>query len=136
MLSEFKEFINKGNVIDAAVGLIMALAFLPVVQGLVDFIIMPIVARILGQPDFSEVRIGLGGDPLLDAEGAVIADQAYIEVGNWINTIVSFLLIAFVVFMMVRAYNKATKQAEEEEDDGPSEVDLLTEIRDNLSARG
>ena len=133
MIQEFKDFVNKGNVFEAAVGLIMALAFAPVVQGLVDNIIMPIVARLVGQPDFSQVRIGLGGDPLLDAEGNVIADQAYIEIGTWITTVVSFLILAYVVFLMVKAYNRANAKQEEEEDDGPSEVDLLTEIRDNLA---
>jgi large conductance mechanosensitive channel len=135
MIKEFKEFINKGNVFDAAVGLIMALAFTPVVQGLVDFIIMPIVARIVGQPDFSQVRIGLGGDPLLDAEGNMVADQAYIEIGSWINVVLSFVIMAFVVFLMVKAYNRAQKKQEEEEEAGPSEIDLLTEIRDSLQAR-
>lgn len=137
MIQEFKDFINKGNVFETAVGLIMALAFAPVVQGLVDDIIMPIVARIVGQPDFSRVRIGLGGDPLLDAEGNVIADQAYIEIGTWITTVVGFLILAFVVFLMVKAYNRATARREaEEEAAGPSEVDLLTEIRDSLRAGG
>ncbi len=133
MIQEFKDFINKGGVFEAAVGLIMALAFAPVVQGLVDNIIMPIVARIFGQPDFSSIRIGLGGDPLLDAEGTMIADQAYIEIGTWITTVISFILLALVIFMMVRAYNRATNKAEEEA--GPSEVDLLTEIRDGLASR-
>jgi large conductance mechanosensitive channel len=135
VIQEFKDFINKGGVFEAAVGLIMALAFAPVVQGLVDNVIMPIVARAFGQPDFSSIRIGLGGDALLDAEGNVVADQAYIEIGTWITTVVSFILIALVIFMMVKAYNRATNQVEEEEEDGPSEVDLLTEIRDNLAAR-
>ncbi len=135
MIQEFKDFINKGNVFEAAVGLIMALAFAPVVQGLVDNIIMPIVARIFGKPDFSDVRISLGGDyPILDADGVETGatGPAYIEIGTWITTVLGFIILAFVVFLMVRAYNKANKV--EEEEDGPSEVDLLTEIRDNLKA--
>ena len=133
MIQEFKEFINKGNVFEAAVGLILALAFAPVVQGLVDNVIMPIVARIFGQPDFSDIRIGLGGDfDVTDEAGNVIGtEQAYIEIGTWITTVVSFLLIALVLFFMVKAYNRANPT--EEEEDGPSEVDLLTEIRDNLA---
>ena len=135
MIQEFKDFINKGNVFEAAVGLIMALAFAPVVQGLVDDVIMPIVARIFGQPDFSSIRIPLGGDfEIKDEAGNVIGmDQAYIEIGNWITTVVGFVILAFVVFLMVKAYNRAT--AAEEDDAGPSEVDLLTEIRDSLQAQ-
>ena len=135
MIQEFKDFINKGNVFEAAVGLILALAFAPVVQGLVDNIIMPIVARIFGQPNFDSIRISLGGDyPILDAEGVDTGatGPAYIEIGTWITTVVGFIILAFVIFMMVKAYNKANNVVEEE--DGPSEIDLLTEIRDNLKA--
>ena len=133
MIQEFKEFINKGNVFEAAVGLILALAFQPVVQGLVDNIIMPIVARIFGQPDFSSIRISLGGDfDVTDEAGNVIGTSpAYIEIGTWITTVVGFIILAWVIFMMVKAYNRANPPEEEEE--GPSEIDLLTEIRDNLA---
>ena len=133
MIQEFKEFINKGNVFEAAVGLILALAFQPVVQGLVDNIIMPIVARIFGQPDFSSIRISLGGDfDVTDEAGNVIGTSpAYIEIGTWITTVVGFIILAFVIFMMVKAYNRANPP--EEEEDGPTEIDLLTEIRDNLA---
>lgn len=134
MIQEFKDFINKGNVFEAAVGLIMALAFAPVVQGLVDNIIMPIVARIFGKPDFSDIRISLGGEfDITNDAGEVIGQgPAYIEIGTWITTVLGFIILAFVVFMLVRAYNRANAPAEEE--DGPSEIDLLTEIRDNLKA--
>ncbi len=134
MIQEFKDFINKGNVFEAAVGLIMALAFQPVVQGLVDNIIMPIVARIFGQPDFSSIRIGLGGsqEVTLD-DGSVVFQEPTIEIGTWITTVISFVLLAIVIFFMVKAYNRATNKVEEA--GGPSEVDLLTEIRDNLQAQ-
>ncbi len=134
MIQEFKDFINKGNVFEAAVGLIMALAFAPVVQGLVDNIIMPIVARIFGKPDFSDIRISLGGEfDITNDAGEVIGQgPAYIEIGTWITTVLGFIILAFVIFMLVRAYNRANPPVEEE--DGPSEVDLLTEIRDNLRA--
>lgn len=133
-MQEFKDFINKGGVFEAAVGLIMALAFAPVVQGLVDNIIMPIVARVAGQPDFSAIRISLGGDfDITDDAGEVIGSgPAYIEIGTWITTIIGFILLAFVVFMLVKAYAKANPP-EPEEEAGPSEVDLLTEIRDSLA---
>ena len=131
MIQDFKDFINKGNVFEAAVGLIMALAFVPVVSSMVDDLIMPIVARIFGQPDFSQLEIGLGGseEVTLD-DGTVVMQEATIRYGAFINEIIAFVIIGFVMFMLVRAYNRATKPAEEEE--GPSEVDLLTEIRDGL----
>lgn len=133
MLKEFKEFINRGGVFEAAVGLIMALAFAPVVTSVVDDLIMPIVARLVGQPDFSELKIGLGGEVCtVDDLGETLCEQAYIRYGAFINTVVSFLLIGFVVFLLVRAYNK-TQEPEVEEEAGPTEVELLTEIRDQLA---
>lgn len=119
MLKEFRDFIDKGGVFEAAVGLIMALAFKPVVDSLVGDIIMQIVAAVFGQPDFGRLSFGLG-----DAE---------IYYGNFINTIISFVAIAAVLFVLVKAYNQARKPAEEAA--GPSELDILTEIRDNLAAR-
>ena len=134
MIQEFKDFINKGNVFEAAVGLILALAFAPVVQGLVDDIIMPIIARIFGQPNFDSIAIGLGGSQEVTLEdGTVVMQEPTIAIGSWLTTVVGFIILAFVVFLMVKAYNRATAKQEEEE--GPSEVDLLTEIRDNLAAR-
>lgn len=117
MIQEFKDFISKGGVFEAAVGLILALAFAPVVSSLVDDILMQIIAAVFGQPDFGNLSFGLG-----DAE---------IYYGRFINTLISFVAISFVVFLMVKAYNEATSK--EEEASGPSEVDLLTEIRDNLA---
>ncbi len=116
MIQEFKDFINKGGVFEIAVGLIMALAFIPVVGGLVEFILMPIIAAVFGQPDFGNIGFNLG--------------DSRVYVGAWINTIVTFVIIAFVVFLMIKAYNMMTKPVAKE--DGPSEVDLLIEIRDTL----
>ncbi|MCP5025993.1 MAG: large conductance mechanosensitive channel protein MscL [Actinomycetia bacterium] len=119
LIKEFREFIDKGGVFEAAVGLIMALAFTPVVNSLVDDIIMQIVAAVFGQPNFGGLSFGLG-----DAE---------IYYGRFINTVITFVAIAAVIFMLVKTYN-ATKD-KSEAGAGPSEVDLLTEIRDNLAAR-
>ncbi len=131
MLQEFKDFINKGNVFDAAVGLIMALAFVPVVGSLVDDMIMPIVARVFGQPDFSSLQIGLGGAEEVTLEdGSVEIQEAAIRYGAFINEIIAFVIIGFVMFALVRMYNRASKKVEEES--GPSEIDLLTEIRDGM----
>ena len=117
MIQEFKEFINKGGVFEAAVGLIMALAFIPVVDSLVNDVLMQIIAAVFGQPDFSSIGFDLG--------------DSRVRIGALINAIISFVIIGFVVFLMVKAYNSWTNKVEEE--DGPSEVDLLTEIRDSLA---
>jgi large conductance mechanosensitive channel len=131
VLQEFKDFINKGGVFEAAVGLIMALAFIPVVTSMVDDLIMPIVARIFGQPDFSSLSIGLGGSQEVTLEdGTVVIQEPSIMYGSFINTVLAFIIIGFVIFMLVKAYNHATAKAEEE--DGPSDNDLLVEIRDSL----
>ena len=119
MIQEFKDFINKGGIFEAAVGLVMALAFVPVVTSMVDDIIMPIVAAIFGQPDFSTLHIDIG--------------DARIMYGNFLTVLIAFVIIGFVLFMLVKAYNHFT--AEQEEDSGPSEADLLTEIRDSLANR-
>jgi len=134
MIKEFKEFIDKGGVFEAAVGLVMALAFVPVVQSVVDGLIMPIVARLVGQPNFDSIKIGLGGsqEVTLD-DGTVVMQEPAILIGSFLTVLISFISIAVVVFLLVKAYNRATNKQEEES--GPSEVDLLTEIRDNLSAR-
>lgn len=133
MIQEFKDFINKGGVFEAAVGLIMALAFAPIVNSMVADVIMPIVGRIFGAPDFSNLKINLGGEECsVDAAtGLEFCEEAAIRYGAFINTIISFVLIALVIFMLVKAYNNMNKKVEEEA--GPSEVDLLTEIRDNLA---
>ncbi len=133
MIQEFKDFVNKGGVFEAAVGLILALAFAPIVNSMVADVIMPIVGRIFGAPDFSNLKISLGGEECsVDAAtGLEICEEAAIRYGAFINTIISFVLIALVIFMLVKAYNNMDKKVEEEA--GPSEVDLLTEIRDNLA---
>lgn len=129
MIQEFKEFVSKGGVFEAAVGLILALAFTPVVQGLVDFMIMPIVARIFGKPDFSALAIGLGGSAE-DADGNLV--EPAIQYGSWLTQIVSFLLIALVIFALVKVYNRANPP-EPEEEEGPSSEELLVQIRDSLA---
>jgi len=117
VLQEFKDFVQKGGIFEAAVGLIMALAFVPVVTAIIDGILMPIIAAIVGEPNFDGITIGIG-----DAE---------ILIGTVITAIVSFLAVAAVVFMMVKAHNNATSASDE--DAGPSDIDLLTQIRDSLA---
>ncbi len=117
MLQEFKDFIDKGGVFEAAVGLVLALAFTPIVNAIVDGVLMQIVAAIFGEPDFSSLTFDIG--------------DASIQYGLVLTTIVSFIAIAFILFLLVRAYNRATDKQDEES--GPSEVDLPNAIRDNLA---
>jgi large conductance mechanosensitive channel len=121
ILEEFKEFINRGNVFETAVGLVMALAFTPVVNSLVDDVIMQIIARLVGEPDFGLLTIPLGGD-------------VDIRIGLFINAAITFTLMAVVVFLLVKLYNQMMRRQEEEPEEpaGPSEVELLIEIRDLL----
>jgi len=133
MWKEFKAFINQGGVFQTAVGLIMALAFKPIVDSVVGDVVLPIVGRIFNAPDFSSLQINLGGKEKELPDGTKI--QAAIAYGNLINVIISFLIIAFVLFLMVKAYNKATGYKEPEPETGPTEIELLTEIRDSLASR-
>ena len=100
VIQEFKDFINKGGIFEAAVGLIMALAFVPVVGSLVDDMIMPIVARIFSQPDFSELTIGLGGseEVVLD-DGTIVMQEAAIRYGAFINEIIAFVVGVGLLFL-------------------------------------
>jgi large conductance mechanosensitive channel len=126
VLSEFKDFIAKGNVMDMAVGIIIGAAFTAIVTSLVEDLINPIISLFMGGIDFSTMGIRLS-----DGE-----DGAIFAYGNFIMALINFLIIAWVVFMLVKAVNKVKKAEEvEEEPAGPSQEDLLTEIRDALKAR-
>ncbi len=125
MIKEFKDFIAKGNVMDMAVGIIIGAAFTAIVGSLVNDLINPIISLFLGGIDFSGLGIKLG-------EGEDAAVFAY---GKFIMALINFLIISFVVFLLVKAVNKAKGPEKEEApapDPGPSEVDLLKEIRDAL----
>src|SRR5690606_5670846 len=137
-LKEFKEFAVKGNVMDLAVGVIIGGAFGKIINSTVNDLIMPIVSKIIGSPDFSNMYAVLQGDvtegmPLVDAkavEGAVIL--AY---GNFITEVINFVLLAFVVFLLVKFINKLKRNEEEvapAAPAGPTQEQLLTEIRDLL----
>lgn len=137
MIQEFKDFILKGNLIDLAIAVVLATFFAPVITAIVDGIILNLIAAIFGKPNFDDVaRIKISdGDPVVvDAStGEITGGPTYLEFGVLITAIFTFVIVGFVCFLIVKAYNKM-KEAEEAEDDGPSEVDLLTEIRDQLKA--
>jgi len=130
MLKEFKNFIMTGNVIDFAVAVIMAGAIGLVINGFVNDIIMPVIGHFAGGLNFADMVKEL--DPaVLNADGSVATPANVISYGKWINTIINLVIVGFVMFMLVKAYNK-TKKPVVEEAAGPSELDLLTEIRDAL----
>ncbi|GGG38410.1 large-conductance mechanosensitive channel [Croceivirga lutea] len=133
MLKEFKDFIMTGNVIDFAVAVIMAGAVGLVVNGFVADIVMPVVGHFAGGLDFSEMKVVLD-EAVVAADGSVTTPENAIRWGSWVNTIVNLIIVGFVMFLIVKAYNKSKKKKEEEPaaDPGPSEVDLLKEIRDAL----
>jgi large conductance mechanosensitive channel len=139
MFSEFKTFIARGNVLDLAVGVIIGAAFGKIVTSLTDDIIMPIIGWLSGGVDFSSRFVLLGsipadfkGDPSKYAD-LKAAGVAMIGLGSFINAVINFLILAFVIFLIVRQANKVLhKHKEEAAPAGPSEVELLTEIRDAL----
>lgn len=134
MLKEFKEFIMKGNVLELAVAVIIAGAFGAVITSFTNDVIMPPIGQALGGVDFSDLSIPLS-EPVLDADGTVIAEGAAIRYGAFIQKVIDFILIAFIIFMIVKAYNSTQKKEEEAPvaDPGPSEKDLLMQIRDALN---
>ena len=133
MISEFKDFVAGGNVLDLAVGVIIGAAFGKIVTSLTDNVIMPIVGAVFGGVDFSQFFPPLGAVPE-GASGLAAIKAAGVPVlayGSFITEIINFLIFAFVIFMIVRSANKMRKPVVAAPT-GPSEVDLLTEIRDSL----
>ena len=129
MLKEFKEFIMKGNMLEFAVAVIMAGAFGAVVTSFTSDIVMPPIGMALGGMDFSDLKYVMQAGTV-DADGAAVVEEVAIRWGQWLKYVIDFVIIAFILFLIIRAYNKAQPPAEVVE--GPSEIDLLTEIRDGL----
>lgn len=123
-LGEFKEFINRGNLLVVAIGFVMGATFTGLVTALVENVIMPIVAIPFGKPNFDGVFI-------------VRANDAEVRFGAFLTVAVTFVLVAFVLFLIMKVYNRAMvrKEAEAPAPPSPSEIDLLIEIRDELRAR-
>jgi len=132
MLKEFRNFIMTGNVIDFAVAVIMAGALGAVINGFVSNIAMPFVGHFAGGMNFEDLHYAMDGKDYESLAAAKEAGAAVIAYGAWINTIINLLIVGFVMFLIVKAYNKTKKPAEPEAPAGPSEIDLLTEIRDAL----
>ena len=146
MLQEFRNFIARGNVMDMAVGIIIGAAFTAIVKSMVDDLINPIVGLFMGGVDFTNSFLVLSGDVAADASLATAreAGASVFAYGAFIMAIINFLIIAWVVFMLVKSVNKAKDAAQRDEDAapeapaapaGPTQEDLLAEIRDLLKAR-
>ena len=135
IVSEFKEFISKGNVLDLAVGVIIGAAFGKIVTSLTDDIIMPIVGLALGKVDFANLFIAMNGQHYATLEEAKKAGIGTINYGLFLNALINFLIIAFIIFMIVKAANKMKKAPVEvvAVPAGPTtDQQLLMDIRDAL----
>ncbi|HZV17539.1 MAG TPA: large conductance mechanosensitive channel protein MscL [Sphingobium sp.] len=134
MLSEFKTFIARGNALDLAVGVIIGAAFGTIVSSLTDDIIMPVVGAIFGGLDFSNHFVPLAAVPAGTAPTLAAMKAANVPVfayGSFITAVLNFLILAFIIFLIVRQANRLFGR-KADEPAGPTEVDLLTEIRDAL----
>ena len=141
MFEEFRKFINRGNVLDLAVAVVIGAAFGRIVTSLTDSILMPLIGWIFGDIDFSNHFLRLGPIPA-GYQGEVSnyaqlkeAGVAMLGYGDFLTQVINFLIIAWVIFLIVRAANRVIEK-EEEKPKGPSEVELLAEIRDELKKRG
>ncbi len=132
MIKEFKEFINKGNVMDMAVGVIIGGAFGTIVTSLVNDIIMPVISLITGGIDFSGWFISLNGQKYATLAEAEEAGASVLAYGKFISAVIYFIILAFIIFLIVKAMNKMKKKKEEEKPAKSDEVKLLEEIRDEL----
>ena len=131
-VSEFKTFAMKGNVIDLAIGVVIGAAFGKIVTSLTEDLIMPVVGKVFGDVDFTSKYVVLSGDvapgtPLAAARTAGANVLAY---GSFITALINFAILAWIIFLIVKAANRAMPPAAAPA--GPSEVELLTEIRDSL----
>jgi large conductance mechanosensitive channel len=142
MLNDFRAFIAKGNVLDLAVAVIIGAAFAKIVTSLTDDIIMPIVGRVFGGLDFSSHFLLMGPVPadyhgsMTDYAALKKAGAPVLGWGEFVTQVVSFLILAFIIFLMVRWANKVMRRREEPAAvAGPTEVELLTEIRNELRNR-
>ncbi|MDB0601187.1 large conductance mechanosensitive channel protein MscL [Tenacibaculum maritimum] len=136
MLKEFKEFITGGNVIEFAVAVIMAGAIGGVVKGFVSNIVMPFVGMFTGGVSFADKKIVLS-EVVKDATGKVTQAENAIMYGAWVDSIINLIIVGFVMFIIIKSYNKMRKKEEEPAPapKGPSQEELLTEIRDLLAKK-
>ena len=136
MLKEFREFAVKGSVVDMAVGIIIGAAFGKIVDSLVKDLVMPPIGLALGKVDFANLFVvlkqGAQAGPYLTVEAAQKAGAVTLNYGTFINTLMSFIIVAFVVFLLVRAINRMRREQDAKAAPPPEQVVLLREIRDSL----
>lgn len=135
MVGEFKAFIARGNVLDLAVAVVIGAAFGKIVTALVDGMIMPVVGLLMGGVDFSQLYVALDGEDYASLAAAQEAAAPVLTYGAFLQTVIDFLLIAFVIFMIIKAYNRMQKKEEEAPSPPAEDILLLREIRDQLKAR-
>lgn len=139
MFKEFKEFAVRGNVVDMAVGIIIGGAFGTIVSSLVNDVLMPPIGLLMGGVDFSDIFLVLKGEgPYATLADATAAGAVTINVGVFVNNVISFLIVAFAVFMLVKGINRLRRQQAEapaEPAAPPEDVLLLREIRDSLARK-
>ena len=140
MFQEFKAFIARGNVLDLAVAVIIGAAFGAIVTSLTGDVIMPVIGALFGGLDLSSYFILLSvpegyEGPMADYAALKEAGAAMIGYGAFLTALINFVILAFVIFLLVRAANRLIAKKEEEAPAGPSEIDLLAEIRDELRKR-
>ena len=136
MLKEFKEFAMKGNVLDMAIGVIIGGAFGKIVSSLVSDVLMPPIGLLMGKVDFSSLFLNLSGTPQPSLAAAKAAGAPTLNYGVFLQTVFDFIIIAFVIFMLVKQVNRFKKEAPPAPPAGPTnEEKLLMEIRDALKGR-
>ena len=140
-IAEFKEFISRGNVMDMAVGVIIATAFGAITNSLVNDVVMPLIGMLFGGLNPESLNITLK-EAVVDGAGEVVQEAVVIGIGTFIGTIINFILVALVVFCVIKAINTARKKMEKKKEEEPepdpepsAEEKLLTEIRDLLQAQ-
>lgn len=138
-LSDFKDFAMKGNVLDMAVGVIIGGAFGKIVTSLVNDMLMPIIGKIVGGIDFTSLKLVMT-DAVVDEAGNVVTPEVALCYGNFIQSTIDFLIIAFCIFVFIRLIGKLSRKKKEEEEAAPApepsdEVKLLSEIRDLLKEK-
>ena len=141
MLNEFKDFIAKGNVMDLAVGIIIGAAFTAIVNSLVGDLINPIIGLVIGGVDFKDMYVVMSGEvaPNAGLDAARESGAAIFAYGAFVTACINFLIIAFVVFMLVKFVNRVKSLAEKPDEvapevhTGPSQLDVLLQIRDQLA---
>jgi large conductance mechanosensitive channel len=133
--NEFKEFAMRGNVIDMAVGIVIGVAFGAIVNSFVNDVLMPPIGLLLGNVDFSDLYVNLSGQEYASATEAKAAGAPAVYIGLFINAVINFIIIAFAIFLVIKAMNRLKRPEEPKEAAPPRQEVLLEEIRDLLKRR-